>query len=44
MRDTLILIKYYLLLDPVEEIEEMVHSLVKELEDMLGESLNGHFV
>jgi hypothetical protein len=30
--------------DPIEEIEEKVHVLVKELEDMLGESLQGHFV
>lgn len=34
----------YSILDPVEEIEEKVHNIVKELEEMLGESLAGHFV
>ncbi len=39
----IISINYYFL-DPVEEIEEKVHLSVKELEDMLEKSLNGHFV
>ena len=36
--------KIIFFIDPVEVIEEKVHSLVKDLEDMLGESLQGHFV
>ena len=39
----IISINYYFL-DPVEEIEDKVHLLVKELKDMLEKSLNGHFV
>ena len=30
--------------DPSDEVEEKVQSLIKDLEDMLGESLQGHFV
>ncbi len=30
--------------DPVEEVEDRVQSLIRELEDMLGESLQTHFV
>ncbi len=31
-------------LDPVDEVEDKVQYLIKELEDMLGESLQSHFV
>lgn len=30
--------------DPVDEVERKVHDYIKELEEMLGESLQGHFV
>jgi len=30
--------------DPVEEVEEKVQKYIKDLEEMLGESLQGHFV
>ena len=30
--------------DPVEEVEEKVQDTIKELEDLLGESLQSHFV
>lgn len=31
-------------LDPAEEVEDKVQDLIKELEDILGESLQSHFV
>jgi hypothetical protein len=30
--------------DPVEEVEDHVQNVIKNLEDMLGESLQTHFV
>ena len=30
--------------DPVDDVEEKAHMVIKELEDMLGESLQSHFV
>ncbi len=30
--------------DPEEEVEDKVQEIIKELEEMLGESLQSHFV
>lgn len=40
----MLLLNYFLFKDPVEEVEEKVQFIIKELEDMLGESLQSHFV
>ena len=40
----LFILKFFIILDPVEEVEDRVQALIKDLEEMLGESLQSHFV